>query len=152
MAGKRFTADLRKFVAKAKGNARLVVRKVVLEIGNGVIEKTPVGDPSTWSPGTVVPVGYVGGRARGSWQYAKGAPASGDPDTIDPSGAVSINRILGGVSSGDAVAETHFITSNLVYMRRLEYEGWSKQAPEGMVRLTIEEWQRFVENAVRSLP
>lgn len=149
---RKFSLDLSRFVAKAKGNARLVVRKVVLDVGTGIIEKTPVGDPDTWAPSTVVPAGYVGGRARGSWQYAKGAPADGNPETIDPSGGASINRVAAGVTSGDPLAETHFITSNIPYMRPLEYEGWSKQAPEGMVRLTIEEWRRYLENAVRTLP
>lgn len=148
MAGK-FTLDLSKFVNKAKGNARQVVRKVVLDVGSSIVLKTPVGDPDTWK--MPAPAGYVGGRARGSWQYAKGAPAEGDPGTIDESGNVAVGRIVAGVHTGDA-ADVHYITSNLSYIRPLEYEGHSKQAPDGMVRKTIAEYQEFVDNAVRELP
>lgn len=148
MAG-RFTLDLSRFVAKAKGNARLAIKKVVIDAGTSIVEKTPVGDPDTWA--RPAPAGYVGGRARGSWQYAKGAPAEGEPETIDESGAVAIGRVVAGVSTGDA-ADTHYITSNVPYMRPLEYEGHSKQAPDGMVRKTIEEFQESVDRAVRELP
>lgn len=148
MAGK-FSLDLSKFVQKAKGNARAVVRKVVLDAGTSIVMKTPVGDPANWA--TPAPEGYVGGRARGSWQYAQGGPSTVEPGTVDKSGQVAIQRIAAGVSSGDA-AEQHFITSTVPYIRRLEYEAWSKQAPEGMVRLTVEEYGRFVDNAVKELP
>ena len=36
--------------------------------------------------------------------------------------------------------------------RRIEYEGWSSQAKAGMVRITVAEFQTFVDKAVRSLP
>lgn len=148
MAGK-FTLDLSKFVNKAKGNARQVVRKVVLDVGSSIVLKTPVGDPDTWK--MPAPAGYVGGRARGSWQYAQGAPLAEEPGGTDAGGGESIQRVAAGVDGGDPLTQ-HFITSNVPYMRRLEYEGWSGQAPDGMVRKTIEEYQQFVDNAVRSLP
>lgn len=150
MAGK-FSLDLSRFVARARGNSRAVVRKVVLDLGTSIITRTPVGDPTEWAPGTPVPPGYVGGRARGSWQYAKGAPLSQEPGGVDASGGASISRVAGGVQQGDPLT-THYITSNVPYMRRLEYDGWSRQAPEGMVRKTIIEFQQHVDAAVRSLP
>jgi hypothetical protein len=148
MAG-RFSLDLSKFVAKAGGNARTVVKKVVLDVGSSIVMKTPVGDPDTWS--MPAPAGYVGGRARGSWQYQKGAPLQTEPGGVDPSGGGPIGRVSAGVAAGDPVTE-HYITSTVPYMRRLEYEGWSQQAPDGMVRKTINEFQRFVDDATRGLP
>ena len=151
MAG-QFTLDLTRFARKvggAGGNARLVVKKVVLDVSSSIVLKTPVGDPSTWQH--PAPPGYVGGRARGSWQYAQGAPLAVEPGGIDPSGQGPIGRVRAGVEVGDAATE-HFVTSTVPYMRRLEYDGWSQQAPNGMVRMTIEEFQRFVNNATRNLP
>lgn len=148
MAG-RFALDVSAWVKKAKGNGRLVVKKVVLDLGTSVVLKTPVGDPENWKH--PAPAGYVGGRARGSWQYEKGAPAQQEPGTIDQSGQVAIARVAAGVQSGDA-ADQHFITSNVPYMRRLEYDAWSRQAPDGMVRLTVEEFRTHLGQAVRELP
>lgn len=147
-----FSLDLTRFIQKVggqRGVARQVVKKVVLDVGASIVMKTPVGDPNNWQ--MPAPPGYVGGRARGSWQYAQGAPLEREPGGVDASGQRPINRVRAGVEGGDAATE-HFITSNVPYMRRLEYDGWSHQAPQGMVRLTIEEYQRFVDNAVRSLP
>lgn len=148
MAG-RFALDLSRFVQHARGNARLVVKKVVLDLGSSIVMKTPVGDPDTWL--MPAPPGYVGGRARGSWQYQKGTPAEGEPGGVDAGGGSSIGRIMAGVASGDAAA-VHYITSNVPYMRELEYEGHSKQAPAGMVRVSVVEFQSHVDRAARSLP
>lgn len=149
MAANSFSLDISRFVAKAKGNSRAVVRKVVLDVGTSMTIKTPVGDPTSWA--SPAPEGYVGGRARGAWQYAKGAPETKEPGTIDESGQASLRRIAAGVASGDAAA-AHYVTNSVPYIRPLEYEGQSKQAPEGMVRLTILEFSRFVDRAVRELP
>lgn len=157
MARNQFTLDLRRFAQLAGGNARAVIKKVVIDLGTEIVIKTPVGDPNEWA--SPAPAGYVGGRARGSWQYAKGAPASGDVDTIDPtepqrgnpSANVSSRRVAVGALTGDPI-DVHYITSNLPYMRRLEYEGWSRQAPDGMVRKSIAEFQAIVDQATRELP
>lgn len=144
-----FTLNISKFIGRGKGNGRLVAKKIVIDCGSGVVYKTPVGDPDTWA--REAPPGYAGGRARGSWQYAKGAPIESEPGGLDPSGGQAIGRIVAGVSTGDA-ADEHFITSNVPYMRELEYEGHSKQAPDGMVRKTLAEFQQFVDRAISELP
>lgn len=149
-----FSLDLSKFVKKAQGNADKVVRKVVLDLGASIVLKTPVGDPDTWADPGAAPPGYVGGRARGSWQYGQMTSPGVQGSTVDAKddrSNVSIQRVAAGVQGGDPLT-VHYITSTVPYMRRLEYEGWSKQAPEGMVRLTIEEYQKFVDDACRSLP
>jgi len=45
-----------------------------------------------------------------------------------------------------------YLLNSLPYVRRIEYEGWSSQAKAGMVRITVAEFQTFVDKAVRSLP
>lgn len=143
-----FSASISQFAARARQNPRLVVKKVVIDAGTSVAMKTPVGDPDTWAG--PAPAGYVGGRARGSWQYAQGAPLEQEPGTIDESGQVAIARVTAGVAQGDPATE-HFITSTVPYMRPLEYEGHSRQAPDGMVRKTVEEFQQHIDNAVREV-
>ena len=149
MARGRFVLDLQPFLDRARANPRLVVKKVVIDAGSSVVLKTPVGDPDTWA--RPAPPGYAGGRARGSWQYAQGEPLEVEPGGLSHSGQSSIGRIVAGVSTGDPACE-HFITSNVPYMRELEYEGHSKQAPDGMVRKTIAEFQTYVDDAIRDLP
>lgn len=159
MAGS-FTADLSAFVARAKGNIGVVVRVSVLNIGESIVAKTPVGDPTTWK--MPAPKGYTGGRARGSWQYGFNAPTTADAHAIDGQGGraeapeaaikggASQSRIALGVAAAPVVG-VHYITSNVPYMRPLEYEAHSSQAPEGMVRKTILEFQQHVADAVKDI-
>jgi hypothetical protein len=45
-----------------------------------------------------------------------------------------------------AVGDLYYLTNNLPYIERLEY-GWSKQAPGGMVRKNMQNFNRlFVKN------
>lgn len=146
MANNSFTLDISRFVQRARGNERAIVKKIFLDLGTAIVQRTPVGDPDTWA--RAAPLGYVGGRARGSWQYGFNAPNEADPGTIDGTGQASINRLRAGVESNPAFG-VHYVTSTIPYMRRLEYEAWSAQAPEGMVRLTVAEFQKFVDDACR---
>jgi hypothetical protein len=143
-----FAADISAFVKKAKGNTDRVVKKIVFDVGTKVVMRSPVGDGSLWQ--SPPPAGYVGGRFRGNWQYGFGAIPSGDLPDIDPSPAktnVSTLRILSGVG-GMPTAGIHYLVNNLPYAKRLE-EGWSTQAPAGMVALTALEFQSICKEAAQ---
>ena len=126
-----FKLDLTKFAEKAGDNADLVVRKVAFEIFKSVIFMTPVDT----------------GRARANWNFAYGnidysVKAKGD--TSDP----EIKAL--GLISTKVNGRNIFISNNLPYAQRLE-DGYSNQAPTGMVRVTVTQFQTFIKNAVRGL-
>lgn len=87
--------------------------------------------------------GYVGGRFRGNWQFTIGSPASGELETIDPNGADTLGRIIAGVGSLEA-GDVAYIVNNLPYAISLEYGHSEKQAPGGMVRITVDRFQSIV--------
>lgn len=92
--------------------------------------------------------GYVGGRFRSNWQLTTGAPAAGEIEDIESAGE-TLDRLL--VAAGDLSAgEVAYIVNNLPYAIPLEY-GHSSQAPGGMVRVTVADFQRIVEEAIRTL-
>lgn len=143
-----FMLDINRFIEKAGKNGRAVAAKIVLDMGTNIVLRTPVGDPLVWKH--PAPAGYAGGRARGSWGYGfNSVPAP--VDQIDESGQASIGRISAGVAASTPPG-VHYIVNTLPYIKRLEFDSWSKQAPEGMVRVTIREFQQFVDAAVRNLP
>lgn len=82
----------------------------------------------------VKPKGYVGGHFRGSWQTSVSAPITTNVDRIDPTGSAATADVL--MNMGGAGKVT-FMANNLPYGPRLEFEGWSKQAPAGMVRIAM---------------
>lgn len=98
--------------------------------------------------GLVAGKGYVGGRFRGNWQFSINTPAEGVLDQIDPSGNVTI-AVLRAQVQALTIGQTAYIVNNLPYGIPLEY-GHSKQAPGGMVRVTLTRFQQIVEEAIRN--
>ncbi|MGX5220233.1 hypothetical protein ACVTMO_16570 [Pseudomonas segetis] len=99
----------------------------------------------------IKPDGYVGGRFRGNWQVTFENKATGQLDRVDPQGAATKAEMAGTVMQFNAGIGTIWAVNNLPYGPRLEFDSWSSQAPNGMVRITIAEFQQFVNKAVASL-
>lgn len=143
-----FAVDIEKFAKKARARSDALVRKVVLDCGTSVVFKSPVGDPKFWKV-KKAPPGYVGGRFRANWQYGDGSIPSGTIAAVDPSGAATINNLSVGIPS-EAAGKVHYLINRLPYGPRLE-NGWSRQAPYGMVHLTVIEFQAIVNAATASI-
>lgn len=166
-----FELDLKAFAEKTSAKANAVVRKIVIDVGTSLVLKSPVGDPDFWKDWNeggfsanenhwllkaktkesvnFVSEGYVGGRFRANWQYGLSAANLATSEKVDPEGAATIQTIVGKVKS-DAAGEVHYITNSLPYADRLEH-GYSRQAPQGMVGLTVLEYQPIVEAAARAV-
>ncbi len=142
-----FASDLARIVNKTIRNNELIVKKIVIDMGTELVMRTPVGNPSIWQG--PAPAGYVGGRARANWQYATGSMPTSILNIIDQQGSQTVNKIIGQVNSSKA-ASIHWIANNLPYIEPLE-RGWSKQAPQGMLRLTVMNFQPTVDAVVKSL-
>lgn len=142
-----FALQLQKFAEKAKANADLVVQKVTLDVARSVVEKWPVGNPDLWKG--PAPAGYVGGRSRANWMFGVGRIDTTTTDEVDPSGAATLTRLAAAISATRAGGVT-YISNSLPYSMALEY-GHSSQAPSGAVRITVAEFQQFVNQAVQSL-
>jgi len=143
-----FASDLRRIAESTNRKADAVVRKIVIDIGTALVMKSPVGDADYWiSP---APPGYVGGRFRANWQLGISSYDATTTENIDKSGGPTIGRITTKIPS-QAAGEVYYITNSLPYAQRLE-DGWSKrQAPKGMVKLTVLEFQPIVAAAARAL-
>lgn len=130
MAG--FALDMSKFAKKAGVNADKVVRKTAIGLFSAVMRSTPVDS----------------GRARGAWMIDINKFSDTTPINIRSDSEVQ-NEIIVGASSYKA-GDTLTLSNNVEYVERLEY-GWSKQAPQGMVRLNIMKFQTFVNQASKGL-
>lgn len=135
-------------VKRVNGRIDTVIRKSTIELFSGVVKMTPVGNPSIWDVPNSAPPGYVGGKARGNWQCTIGSPATSEIDRIDPKGSGVNKEIISTVKTGTVV----YLSNNVPYIRRLEYEGHSKQAPQGMVRISLQRFGNiFASNMRESL-
>lgn len=142
-----FALDLVAFAKKTDAHLELVVKRIVLGVARSLVEMSPVGDAAYWQ--SPPPKGYVGGRFKASWDYGFNAIPSAIYREADASGTSSLGRIEAsmGARMGGAV---HYIANNTPYAMRLE-EGWSRQAPMGMVTLTVMKFQGIVAEAAAQL-
>jgi hypothetical protein len=140
---KAFELALNDFIEKEVPAAQWrLQRKVAFDLFAKIIQKNPVGNPDLWKS-KKAPPGYVGGRSRANWQMSIGAPgadASKRPEggvTGAPVSSAQQAEAFGKVAAGKP-GDTIYIYNNVRYIRRLE-EGWSGQAPAGMVAVSLAE-------------
>ncbi|WP_152615640.1 hypothetical protein [Leisingera sp. ANG-M1] len=103
----------------------LAFRKIALGMFSQVIMNTPVDS----------------GRARANWQVAIGSVPDGVLTLEDKSGSATISAAdasAAGLKAGDVI----YLANNLPYIQRLE-DGYSGQAPAGMVGLTVQQFQQI---------
>lgn len=124
-----FSLNIAAWCEKAKDRADLVVRKVALDVGSRVVLRSPVDT----------------GRFRANWQYGVGAPVVKITETFDKSGQETIARI-GTLAATARLGDVIYLSNSLPYALKLE-GGSSKQAPGGMVGLTVLEFQAAVDRS-----
>lgn len=132
------------FIERLKDKGVEITRKinmatynVMAEIIIRADEYSPVGDPETWK--NKPHKGYEPGCFRGNWQLGVNEQPQGDlPDVRDPEGVETVGKNLAAIPERAAYGNKYYLVNNVPYAIALE-EGWSKQAPAGIVgRITIE--------------
>lgn len=136
-----FEASIENFIRKAKKNPELVVRQVTIKLYSQIILASPVDT----------------GRFRMNWQASYGKPKDGILIANDPTGARAISNVTEFVLNSPKWDEFR-LTNNLPYAEVLEFGGYpgdgpntvggfSKQAPNGMVRVNVARFQRLIDEA-----
>jgi hypothetical protein len=151
------SAQINAWIAKTKDDADKIVRYALNTVDGRLVQRSPVGDASYWQ--RPAPPGYTGGRFKGAWMVAEWTPqASGSGmDRVATSSGVKIDKdgaatlaSHAGVIGGAKAGRVYYLYNPLPYAKRIE-EGWSRQAPVGLVALTVVEWNNIVENAVNGV-
>lgn len=142
--GTQFSSDMARFITKAKGRLQAVSKESLIEIGRRLVDRSPVGDPPTWHP-PYWPKGYTPGHFKNNWQVGIDTVPAGEISGSDASGQSSLERLsrLGRWPVG----HVYYFANNVPYALRIE-NGWSyKQAPQGVVGLTVIEFPQIVRDA-----
>ena len=125
--------NLHQWTDKTIAKIETAHRKIALDAFTRVILRSPVDT----------------GRFRGNWQVAIGSVPTGTLELDDKDGTVVIGKVQAealNLRAGDSI----YLVNNLPYAIPLEY-GHSSQSPQGMVRLTVQEFTPLVEAIARSL-
>jgi len=149
-----FSDDINKFIKKTKRKEALVFRKSALVVMNQIINKTPVGNPDLWDNKELweslgwVTAGYKGGHLRANWQATLNSPANGEIDSVSSSTSVaSAKRTTGQAKIGDSI----YFVNNLPYAIPIENGHSTKQAPAGMVKVSIANWDGIVSTVAKQV-
>lgn len=143
---KALDKTLKEFEINTNEKVNKGVRVAVIKTWGGIIKMTPVDS----------------GRARNNWFISTNSPSD------ETTGRVGISK--GSTYVGQKTkkldvftTERWFLTNNLPYIQSLEYglynkpgtektvNGYSKQAPRGMVRLNLLKWGKNLKNAFKAL-
>ena len=120
-----------RLIAKANTDAETFIRKVTIDLFGRVIARSPVDT----------------GRFRANWQCTLDAAATTPTASTDKDGLSTTDTMTDAVMAFP-VGRVSYLSNALDYAYRLEYDGWSKQAPMGMIRLTAREFDSAVQGAV----
>jgi len=145
-----FSKQINAYVLKTKTNTRDVFHGIVEEVFEKIVERTPVdADPTEHR-----------GQTKANWQIGEGQAPSGIIEQQDPTGSATIEREVGKLEN--SLADTIWIVNNEKHTRALEFGlypkssqsgktvgGYSKQAPRGMVRVTLAEYPQIFKKVVR---
>ena len=140
------TTNIKKFLKKFKAHQQMsldasakVINATVEEMFKKIVDRTPVGDPSLWS--YPAPAGYNPGTLRASWGKVYNSRGAGRNLKTGRFESIKQNMSRGGVSFkvGNNKAQNVLIYNNQPYAQRVE-TGWSTQAPQGMMRITVAEY------------
>lgn len=109
--------ELKSLVPRYQGRMESVLRGAAIKLGQNIVRRTPVRT----------------GTLRASWTAALNRPGA-------PNAGGSIIAIAANLELGD----DFFFINSQPYGPRIEYEGWSDQAPAGMLRVSVAEWPMLV--------
>jgi len=157
-----FAADIARFVGKSEDNAKLVIKRVAFDIFKKVIVKTPVDT----------------GRAKGNWMVGINKVPSG---TLGKGDSGVLSKVMIGIELfklGDSIILANNLPyigvleyggypknpkygsagrksnkkKGIMAMRQIKsVNGYSYQAPQGMVRVTIAEFDSIVNKIGREI-
>lgn len=125
-----FSSDIEKIAKKLNQSIESTVRATALELFGSIIVGTPV----------------LTGRAQGNWQTSIDEPIT---SIVDRTGETESIAELKDVAGGSIEGKILWLSNNLPYIRRLELDGHSSQAPAGMVRINVSRIKRIVRKAAK---
>lgn len=123
-----------RIVAQTNQRLETVARRAALEVFTAVVVKSPVDT----------------GRFKGNWNVSYAVPNMSIGERLDKTKRGSMDSTTTSIVKKTLslpVGGVMYLSNGLPYARRLEY-GWSGQAPAGMVRLSVREFESHVQRSL----
>ena len=123
--------DLKKIAARRKEDLDEIAQAVTVRVANQIVLQSPV-DQGFFKNNFNSSIGDI--------SYSIDAPEN-------PNGSKSLNGIAE-TFSVFGTGKVGYFTNSMPYAMRLEYDGWSQQAPSGVVRVNVRKAPRYLREEV----
>lgn len=139
-----FMDTINKWIETTESKIDDVLQTIAIKVGESVVTLSPVDT----------------GRFRGNWQMTIDSPASSSLLRYDQDGHTTIAEIAAKANSFTA-GQIAYIQNHVLYGNDIEYglyngptskvtdEGFSRQAPAGVLRITESQFVKIVQDAIR---
>jgi hypothetical protein len=124
-------ADLRGMIEESKGNAEDVVKLAALNLFTKIVNKTPVDT----------------GHLVYNWNLDLNTPDKTERDGVDPNRSKALSTGSKHIENFKLGIKQIWITNNVQYAYDIEYGKSKIKAPQGMVRVSIREWDSIYKGA-----
>lgn len=131
----QFSVDMSKAIANAEGDVELIVQRAVLGLFRAIVLKTPVDT----------------GHLAYNWQVSINNPETGERQGVDPGKKVTLDDGQGTINKWTTKDKVIWITNNVSYAQEIEYGKSTIKAPQGMVRVSLREFDSVFKGAAMSV-
>lgn len=125
----KFSLDIGAWAKKQKQYVDVTIQQTCFNLFSRIIYASPVDT----------------GLFRGNWQVTTNYIPEGELNVFDKTCSIAIGQLNEKVPTFKA-GQRIYLTNNLPYARMLEY-GHSKQAPNGMIRVTLLSFKAIVNDS-----
>ena len=116
--------QIQAFNIKAMAQSEAKIKKAFMGLSTDIIMDTPV----------------LSGRLRNNWFPSVNEGTDKTTNYTGEKGVAATNRVS---AIKFKLGDTLYLTNNLPYAKRIEFDGWSAKAPQGMVRRNLIRWERY---------
>lgn len=127
----QFLADLRSSITEAKGGAEDVIKLASINLFTKIVNKTPVDT----------------GHLSYNWNMDLNNPDLSVKSGVDPQKGKTISEGGKHIESFKLGIKQIWITNNVEYAYDIEYGKSRVKAPQGMVRVSLQEWDMVYKGA-----
>jgi nucleoid DNA-binding protein len=131
----QFMADLTGMIDEAKGNAEDVVKLASLNLFTKIVKKTPVDT----------------GHLAYNWNLTLNSPERSERDGVDPSKSKTLDIGSKNIANFKLGVQQVWMTNNVEYAYDIEYGKSKIKAPQGMVRVSLREWDSVYKGAAMTV-
>lgn len=130
-----FLVDLRKSIEESTGNAEDVVKLASANLFTKIVNKTPVDT----------------GHLAYNWNMELNSPNLSVKDGVDPQKTKTIDSGSKNIDRFTLDVKQIWITNNVEYAYDIEYGKSKVKAPQGMVRVSLREWDQVFKGAAMTV-